>query len=140
MFVEESNRVNQRLKPRNVKEMMLKTGSYVYICDKGAMEDLIADCTTSGVKLAGLQHGLLYGTREVAIVVMSSSTIADVRMTSDSGDGLSCSSVEVAERQWSEGLSLFGFYSNDNQKSGCLFNLKHDHSQYWYIHNVEIHL
>jgi hypothetical protein len=82
------------------------------------MGDLISDYITSGVKLAGLQHGLLYGTREVAIVVMSSSTIADVRMTSDSGDGLSCSSVEVAERQWSEGLSLFGFYSNDNQKLG----------------------
>ena len=29
MCVEELNRVNQRLKPRNVKEMMLKAGSYV---------------------------------------------------------------------------------------------------------------
>ena len=94
---------------------MLKTGSYVYICDKGAMDDLIADCTTSGVKLAGLQHGLLYGTREVAIVVMSSDTIADVRMISDSGDGLSCSSAEVFEREWSEGLSLFSFVINANQ-------------------------
>lgn len=34
MFVEELNSVNQRLKPRNVKEMMLKTGSYVCICDQ----------------------------------------------------------------------------------------------------------
>ncbi len=49
------------------------------------MDDLITDCTTSGIKLAGLRHGLLYGTREVAIVAMSSVTIADVRMTSDSG-------------------------------------------------------
>jgi hypothetical protein len=107
--------VNQRLKPRNVKETMLKTGSYVYICEKSAMDDLITDCITSGVKLAGLQHGLLYGTREVAIVVMSSDTIADVRMTSDSGDGLSCSSDEVFERRWSKGLSLFGFIIIDNQ-------------------------
>jgi hypothetical protein len=35
------------------------------------MGDLITDCITSGVKLAGLQHGLLYGTREVAIVRVS---------------------------------------------------------------------
>lgn len=76
---------------------------------------LISDCITSGVKLAGHQHGLLYGTREIAIAVMSYSTIAGVRMTSDSGDGLSCSSVEVIERRWSKGLSLFGFVVNDNQ-------------------------
>ena len=79
------------------------------------MDDLITDCTTSGVNLTRLQHGLLYGTREVAIVVMSSSTIADVRMTSDSGDGLSCSSEEFFERRWSEGLSLFSFIVIDTQ-------------------------
>jgi hypothetical protein len=39
------------------------------------MDDLITDCITSGVKLAGLQHWLLYGTREVAIDVMSCKTI-----------------------------------------------------------------
>lgn len=76
---------------------------------------LITDCITSGVKLARHQQGLLYGTREVAIVEMSIRTIEDVRMTSDSGDGLSWSSNEVAERQWNEGLSLFGFIVNDNQ-------------------------
>ena len=79
---------------------------------------LISDCITSGVKLTRLQHRLLYGTREVAIVMMSSKAIVRVRITRNSGDGLSCNSVEVAERQWSEGLSLFGFYSNDNQKLG----------------------
>lgn len=79
------------------------------------MGDLISDCITSGVKLAGLQHGLLYGTREIAIAVMSLATIADVRMTSDSGDGLSCSSDEVVERQRSKGLSLFSFMIIDNQ-------------------------
>ena len=79
------------------------------------MDDLITDCITSGVKLAGHQQGLLYGTREVAIVEMSFMTIAGVRMTPDSGDGLSCSSEEVVERQWSKGLSLFGFVVNDNQ-------------------------
>lgn len=79
------------------------------------MDDLITDCITSGVKLAGRQHGLLYGTREVAIEEMSWITIKDVGMTSDSGGGLSCSSEEVFERRWSEGLSLFGFIINDNQ-------------------------
>jgi hypothetical protein len=94
---------------------MLKTGSYVCICDISAMDDLITDCMTSGVKLARLQQGLLYGTREVAIAAMSIKAIKDVRMTSDSGDGLSCSSDEGTERYWSEGLSLFGFVVNDNQ-------------------------
>ena len=79
------------------------------------MGDLISDCITPGVKLTGRQHGLLYGTREVAIVEMSFMTIAGVRMTPDSGDGLSCSSEEVVERQWSKGLSLFGFVVNANQ-------------------------
>ena len=76
---------------------------------------LISDCITSGVKLAGLQHGLLDGTREVAIVMMSGKTITGIRMIPDSGDGLSCSSHEVVERQRSKGLSLFGFIVNANQ-------------------------
>ncbi|HEX5172009.1 MAG TPA: hypothetical protein VFW11_22680 [Cyclobacteriaceae bacterium] len=80
------------------------------------MDVLICDCITSGVKLAGRQHGLLYGTREVVITVMSVTTIAGRRMRSDNGGGLSRSSDEFAERQWSEGLSLFGFSSDDNQK------------------------
>jgi hypothetical protein len=79
------------------------------------MDDLITDCITSGVNLTGLQHGLLSGTREIAIGEMSFSAIEEVRMTSDSGDGLSCSSDEVSERRWSEGLSLFGFMIIDNQ-------------------------
>ena len=32
MCVEELNRVNSRLTPRNVKETMVKAGGYVYIC------------------------------------------------------------------------------------------------------------
>ena len=77
---------------------------------------LISDCITSGVKLTGLQHGLLYGTREVAIVEMSLTTITGVRMTPDSGGGLSRSSDEIVERQRSKGLSMFGFGSIiDNQ-------------------------
>lgn len=79
------------------------------------MDDLTTDCATSGVKLAGLQHGLLYGTREIAIEEMSCKAIEDVRMASDSGGGLSCISEEVFERRWSEGLSLFGFVVIDNQ-------------------------
>jgi hypothetical protein len=76
---------------------------------------LITDCITSGVKLTRIQHGLLYGTREVAIVEMSLMTITGVRMTPDSGGGLSRSSDEVVERQWSKGLSLFGLVVIDNQ-------------------------
>ena len=79
------------------------------------MDDLITDCITSGVKLAGLQYGLLYGTREVAIAAMRYSTIAGLRMKPDSGDGLSCSSDEIVERRWSKGLSLFSFIINANQ-------------------------
>ena len=79
---------------------------------------LIADCIASGVKLTGRQHGLLYGTREVAIAGMSLITITGVRMTPDSGGGLSRSSDEVVERQWSKGLSLFSFVVNANQILG----------------------
>jgi hypothetical protein len=59
---------------------------------------LITDCITSGAKLAGNQHRLLYGTREVAIVSMSRKAIGRVRITRDSSDGPSCSSEEVTER------------------------------------------
>jgi hypothetical protein len=47
---------------------MLKTDRYDAGCELSAMDDLITDCITSGVKLAGLHHRLLYGTREVVIV------------------------------------------------------------------------
>ena len=76
---------------------------------QSAKDDLITVGIISGVKLARLLHRLLYGTREVAIVMMSCKTIVGVRITPDCGDGLSCSSDEVTERYWSEGLSLFGF-------------------------------
>ena len=79
------------------------------------MGDLISDCIASGVKLTGPQQRLLYGTREVVIVGMSVRTITGGRITPDSGGGLSCSSVEVVERRWSKGLSLFGFAVNANQ-------------------------
>ncbi|RAV98114.1 hypothetical protein DQQ10_25615 [Pseudochryseolinea flava] len=79
------------------------------------MEDLITDCITSGVKRTRLQQRLLYGTREIAIAAISYKNNCDVRMTSDSGDGLSCSSDEAVERQWSEGLSLFCFIVIDNR-------------------------
>ena len=69
MIVDELNRVNQRKKPRNIKETMLKAGNYV-VPIESAMGDLISDCITSGVKLARHHYGLLYGTREVAIVIM----------------------------------------------------------------------
>ena len=82
-----------------------------------AMGGLISDGITSGVKLTRRQYRLLYGTREAAIARMSCKGHRRVRITRDSGDGLSCSSDEVAERQWSEGLSLFGFIIIDNQST-----------------------
>ena len=42
---------------------------------KSAKDDLITVGITSGAKLARLLHRLLYGTREVAIVLMSFKTI-----------------------------------------------------------------
>ena len=54
MCVEELNRVNSRLTPRNVIETMLKAGDYVCICY--ARDDLIAAGITSGVKRARLQQ------------------------------------------------------------------------------------
>ena len=59
---------------------------------KSATGDLISGGIPSGVKRATLQHRLLYGTREVAIVSMSRKAIDRVRVTRDSSDGLSCSS------------------------------------------------
>jgi len=51
--------------------MVLKISGYVFGYDKkeSAMEDLFADCIVPGVKQAGTYHGLLYGTREVAITL-----------------------------------------------------------------------
>jgi hypothetical protein len=46
---------------------MLKTDRYDAGCELSAMDALITDCITSGVKLTGLWYRLLYGTREVAI-------------------------------------------------------------------------
>lgn len=36
---------------------------------ESAMDDLFSDCIAPGVKQAGTYHGLLYGTREVAVVL-----------------------------------------------------------------------
>ena len=62
---------------------------------------------------------------------MSCKTIVGVRITPDSGDGLSCSSDEVTERYWSEGLSLFGFtyYWQSASWRRRSVTLKRDHSQ-----------
>lgn len=65
---------------------------------KSVKGDLITDDIPSGVKRTRLQHRLLYGTREVAIISMSRKAIDRVGITRDSSDGLSCSSDEVTER------------------------------------------
>ncbi len=92
-----------------------------FVSVKSAKDDLITVGITSGAKLARTQHRLLYGTREVAIDVMSCENHQHRRILWGSSDGLSYSSDEVSEREWSEELSLFCFCSSDNQR---------------YIHNV----
>ena len=46
-------------------KIMSKTTGYVCSCEQGVMEDLITDYTTFGIKVAGMQYRVLYGTREV---------------------------------------------------------------------------
>jgi hypothetical protein len=53
---------------------------------------------TSGVKLTGRQYGLLYGTREVADVLLTEKESAVQGIVRISGGGLSRSSEEVTER------------------------------------------
>lgn len=49
----ELNRLNQRRKPRYVKEKMLKTGHYGRAREPSVTDALISGHTVSGVKLAG---------------------------------------------------------------------------------------
>lgn len=71
---------------------------FTFTSVRSATGDLISGGIPSGVKRARLQHRLLYGTREVAIVSVSVRAIERVGITRDSSDGLSCSSAEVVER------------------------------------------
>ena len=80
---------------------MSKPGSYACTRDnlpaegRSVTDDLITGYTTSGVKLAGRQHRLLYGTREVAIGLLTEQGIRRGGMPRDSGGGLSRSSDEA---------------------------------------------
>ena len=58
--------------------------------------DLITGYTTFGVKLTGRQYRLLYGTREVAIVLLTEEGSRRTRIVRNSGGGLSRSSEEVS--------------------------------------------
>jgi len=57
---------------------------------------LISGYTTSGVKLAGRQYRLLYGTREVAIGLLTEQGSRRGGIPRDSGGGLSRSSCETS--------------------------------------------
>lgn len=48
---------------------MLKVDRYVCVHDQGMTHNLFSGHITSGVKLAGLHHRRLYGTREVAVAL-----------------------------------------------------------------------
>ena len=64
---------------------------------------MITVYTTSGIKLTGRQYRVLYGTREVAIVLLTAKRGTEpaevgsrrTRIVRDSGGGLSRSSEEV---------------------------------------------
>jgi len=56
--------------------------------------DLITGYTASGVKLAGRQYRLLYGTREIVIVLLTEQGSRRGRMPRDDSGGLSRSSDE----------------------------------------------
>ena len=58
-------------------------------------EALITGYITFGEKLAGRQYRLLYGTREVAIVLLTEQGSRRTRIVQDSGGGLSRSSDEA---------------------------------------------
>ena len=79
---------------------MSKPGSHVCARENLPAEgrsvtgDLITGYTASGVKLAGRQYRLLYGTREVVIVLLTEYGYRCGRMPRDSGGGLSRSSDE----------------------------------------------
>jgi len=81
---------------------MSKPGSYVRTRDnlpaegRSVADDLITGYTTSGVKLAGRQNRLSWGTREVAIVLLTEQGIRHGGMPRDSGGGLSRSSDETS--------------------------------------------
>ena len=50
----------------------------------------------SGIKLAGRQYRVLYGTREVAIVLLTAKGSRRTRIVRDSGGGLSRSNDETS--------------------------------------------
>ena len=51
--------------------MMSKSTGYVCGGERSAKGDLITDCTASGVKGAGTGYGVLHGTGEVRIVLLT---------------------------------------------------------------------
>ncbi len=75
---------------------MLKAGGYVSACYTSMTRNLFSGHITSGVKLAGMHLGRLYGTREVAIVLLTlKKGSRRIRIIRDSGGGLNRSSVEA---------------------------------------------
>lgn len=76
---------------------MSKASSYVRACYE-CKGNLITVYMTSGVKLTGRQYRVLYGTREVADVLLTEKRISRTRIVRISGGGLSRSSDEVTER------------------------------------------
>ena len=74
---------------------MSKAGSYVCACYK-CKGNLITVYTASGIKLTGRQYRVLYGTREVAIVLLTEMGSRRTWIVRDSGGRLSRSSDEVS--------------------------------------------
>jgi hypothetical protein len=76
---------------------MSKADGYVCVRYK-CKGNLITVYTTSGIKLAGRQYRVLYGTREVAIVLLTAKGSRRILIVLDSGGGLSRSSDTASGR------------------------------------------
>ena len=81
----------------------------VFFHEISVTDNLITGYMASGVNLTGMFLRLLYGTREVAIVLLTGKGSRRVGMARDSGGGLTRSSYEAGESRGSEGVSLFSF-------------------------------
>ncbi len=74
---------------------MSKASSYVRAC-QGCKGNLITVYMASGVKLTGMQYRVLYGTREVAGVLLTEKGSSRTRIVRISGGGLNRSSDETS--------------------------------------------
>jgi len=72
-------------------------------------DDLISGYKTSGTKLAGTIHRLLYGTREPTVALLTAKGRKRAWMARYDRDGSARISDETRETERSEGADMFSF-------------------------------